>query len=154
MRKTLIPALVAGLIVLMASAAQAATRDLTDPTGDVMTATVNEDGEVSDYHREGGAEGDITFARIQHTATQVVVYMRYRQLSVPRQYAGYLYTIQGNNENLRSSRSTLDAPSPRARPSPSVSAVRAGCPTGSTTPPTRSRCASRAPACSRPSTCA
>ncbi len=86
-------------MVLMTPTAQAVTRDLVDPTGDVMTATVNDEGDVSNYHREGGAEGDITFARIQHTATQVVVYMRYRQLTVPRQYAGYVYTIQGNNKS-------------------------------------------------------
>jgi hypothetical protein len=97
-RRTLIPALVAGLIVVLAPAANATTKDLTDPSGDVMTATVDDDGNVSGYHREGGAEGDIVFARIQHTATQVVVYLRYRQLTVPRQYAGYYYEIEGNNK--------------------------------------------------------
>ena len=90
-------ALMAGLIVLMAPAAQAATRDLHDDAGDVMTAILDEEGNVSSYHREGGAEGDINFARIQHTATQVVVYLRYEQLTVPRQYAGYYYEIEGNN---------------------------------------------------------
>ncbi len=97
MRKLLIPALVAGLIALMAPAAQAATRDIPDPSGDVMTGVLNDNGDVSEYHREHGAEGDIVFTRIQHTATQVVVYLRYQQLSVPRQYAGFNYTIEGNN---------------------------------------------------------
>lgn len=90
-------ALVAGLIVLLAPTAQAATRDLHDDAGDVMTATVDDEGNVTAYHREGGAEGDINFARIQHTATHVVVYLRYEQLTVPRQYAGYQYEIEGNN---------------------------------------------------------
>ena len=100
MRRTLVPALVAGLVVLMAPAAHAATRDLTDDAGDVMTATINmaDDNETVTYHRQGGAEGDIVFARIQHTDTQVVMYLRYRQLSVPRQYAGFQYVIEGSNE--------------------------------------------------------
>jgi hypothetical protein len=97
MRKTLISALAAGLIVLTAPAAHATTRDVTDPAGDVMTATLNSDGDVVKYNREGGAEGDITFARIQHTATAVVVYLRYAQLSVPKQYASFQYDIVGNN---------------------------------------------------------
>ena len=84
--------------MLMAPAAHAATRDLTDDSGDVMTATVDEEGNITSYHREGGAEGDINFARIQHTATQVVVYLRYNQLTVPRQYAGFQYVIEGNND--------------------------------------------------------
>lgn len=95
-RKTLVSALTAGLVVLMAPAAHAATRDLTDPTGDVMTATADDDGNIT-YHREHGAEGDITFARIQHTATQVVVYLRYAQLSVPKQYGELDYELEGNN---------------------------------------------------------
>jgi hypothetical protein len=94
-RRTLITALVAGLIVLMAPQANADTRDLTDPAGDVMTLTMNDNGET--YHREGGAEGDIVFARVKHTATQVVLYLRYRQLTVPRQYTGFNYTVEGNN---------------------------------------------------------
>ena len=97
MRKALLAALVAGLTVLTAAAAHATTRDLRDPLGDVMTATVDSNGRIVRYNREGGAEGDITFARIQHTATQVVVYLRYQQLTVPRQYAGFQYAIEGNN---------------------------------------------------------
>jgi hypothetical protein len=96
-RKTLVSALAAGLVVLVSPAAHAATRDLTDPTGDVMTATVDSDGNVTKYNREHGAEDDITFARIQHTATQVVVYVRYAQLSVPKQYGEFQYTLEGNN---------------------------------------------------------
>jgi hypothetical protein len=96
-RKTLVSALAAGLVVLVSPAAHAATRDLTDPTGDVMTATVDSNGNVTKYNREHGAEGDITFARIQHTATQVVVYIRYAQLSVPKQYGEFSYLLEGNN---------------------------------------------------------
>jgi len=81
----------------MAPAAHADTRDLTDASGDVMTATMNDNLDDFTYHREGGAEGDIVFARVQHTATQVVMYMRYRQLSVPRQYAFFNYVVEGNN---------------------------------------------------------
>jgi hypothetical protein len=83
--------------MLVTPTAHAATRDLTDPSGDVMTATLDEDGEVVRYNREHGAEGDILFARIQHTATQVVVYLRYQQLTVPKQYAGFFYSFEGNN---------------------------------------------------------
>jgi len=97
MRRILVTALVAGLTILAAPAAHATTRDLTDALGDVMTATVDSNGQVVRYNREGGAEGDITFARIQHTATQVVVYVRYRQLTVPKQYGAFLYAIEGNN---------------------------------------------------------
>ncbi len=96
MRRTLITALVAGLIVLMALRADAATRDLIDPSRDVMTLTLDDDWNET-YNRDGGAEADIVFARIQHTATQVVMYTRYRQLSVPRQYASFQYTVEGNN---------------------------------------------------------
>jgi hypothetical protein len=99
-RRTIIAPLVAGLTVLLAPAANAATRDLTDPAGDVMTATLNDANGHVTYHREGGAEGDITFARIQHTATQVVMYMRYRQLTVPKQYASFQYVVEGNNGRL------------------------------------------------------
>jgi hypothetical protein len=99
-RKTLITALVAGLIAVMAPAAHAETRDLTDATGDVMTATLTDNSDDFTYHREGGAEGDIVFARIQHTATQVVMYMRYRQLSVPQQYGFFNYVLEGNNKRM------------------------------------------------------
>ena len=99
-RRTLIAALVAGLIVLVAPGAQAATRDLADASGDVMTATMGPDEESITYNRQGGAEGDIVFARIQHTATHVVMYMRYRQLSVPRQYAAFQYILEGNNDEF------------------------------------------------------
>jgi len=87
----------AGLTLLLTPAANAATIDLTDVSGDVMTATLDDDGDVSRYNREGGEEGDIVFARVQHTATQVVIYMRYNKLSVPTQYAGYVYALEGNN---------------------------------------------------------
>jgi hypothetical protein len=97
-RKLIAAGLAAGLTLLMAPAASATTRDLNDDAGDVMTATVDSQGKITQYNREGGAEGDITFARIQHTATAVVVYMRYRQLSVPKQYGGFSYTIEGNND--------------------------------------------------------
>lgn len=99
-RRTLLTAFVAGLIAVMAPAAHADTRDLTDASGDVMTATIDDNSEDFIYHREGGAEGDIVFARIQHTATQVVMYMRYRQLSVPRQYAFFNYVLEGNNKRM------------------------------------------------------
>lgn len=97
MRKILLPALVIGLVVLAAPAAQATTRDLTDPTGDVMTATVDAAGDIVKYNREGGAEGDIVFARIRHTATRVIVYVRYVQLTVPKQYGSFQYDVVGNN---------------------------------------------------------
>lgn len=96
MRRSLLPALAAGLILLAAPAAQAATLDVTDVTGDVMTAVLDSSDNVT-YHREHGAEGDITFARVQHTATQVVVYLRYTQLSVPRQYGVLDYMVEGSN---------------------------------------------------------
>ncbi len=99
MRKLLIPALAAGLIALMAPTAHATTRDLTDPAGDVMTATLKDNGDIT-YNREHGAEGDIVFTRIQHTATQVVVYLRYQQLTVPKQYANFEYGIEGNNDRF------------------------------------------------------
>ncbi len=86
--------------MLMAPGAHAATRDLVDPSGDVMTATMGYDEEDITYNRQGGAEGDIVFARIQHTATHVVMYMRYRQLSVPRQYAAFQYVLEGNNDEF------------------------------------------------------
>ena len=98
MRRILIPALASGLLlVLAAPSAQASTRDLRDVAGDVMTGTVNANGDIVRYNREGGAEADIVFARIQHTATQVVVYIRYRQFSVPKQYGALLYGFEGNN---------------------------------------------------------
>ena len=98
MRRILIPALASGLLlVLAAPSAQASTRDLSDVAGDVMTGTVNANGDIVSYNREGGAEADIVFARIQHTATQVVVYTRYRQFSVPKQYGELLYGFEGNN---------------------------------------------------------
>lgn len=99
-RKTVISALVAGLVVLMAPAAHADTLVLTDPAGDVMTATMNDNFDVVKYNREGGAEGDIVSARIQHTATQIVMFLRYRQLTVPRQYAMYQYVLEGNNHQM------------------------------------------------------
>jgi len=43
------------------------------------------------------AEGDIVFSRIQHTATAVVVYMRFRQLTVPKQYADFTLEFEGTN---------------------------------------------------------
>ena len=95
MRKTLLPAVVAGIILAAAAPATADTLDLTDVQGDVMTATMGDSGTT--YHREGGAEADIVFARVQHTARQVVVYLRFRQLSVPRQYGGFDYILEGNN---------------------------------------------------------
>ena len=36
-----------------------ATLDLTDVSGDVMTATLDDQGNVTKYNREGGEEGDI-----------------------------------------------------------------------------------------------
>lgn len=43
------------------------------------------------------AEGDIVFTRVRHTATAVVFYMRFRQLTVPKQYLEFRSTIEGNN---------------------------------------------------------
>lgn len=96
-RRPLLTALVTGLIILSAPAAHAATRDVSDASSDVMTATMSNDSDTITYNREGGAEGDIVFARVQHTATQVVMYLRYRQLTVPRQYAGFQFVVEGNN---------------------------------------------------------
>ena len=79
-----------------------------------MTATMNDDWNVK-YNREGGAEGDIVFARIQHTATQVVMYMRYRQLSVPRQYASFQYTSRATTTKRRSSASRPATPKPQGQ---------------------------------------
>ena len=95
MRKALVLTMAAALVALMGSTAQATIRDITDPAGDVVTAIADDDGNDT-YTREGGAEGDVVFARIQHTATQVVIYLRHRQLSVPVQYAGFRFEIQGN----------------------------------------------------------
>ncbi len=99
MRKILLPALVAGLTFAVAAPAGATILDITDDTGDVMTATITDSGTT--YHREGGAEGDINFARVQHSATQVLVYLRFEQLSVPRQYGGFDYILEGNNGQQR-----------------------------------------------------
>jgi hypothetical protein len=96
-RKTILAALSATLVLLAAPVAHADTRDLDDAVGDVMTATLQDNWEFK-YNREHGPEGDIVFARIQHTATQVVVYLRYAQLTVPmKQYAAYDYQLEGNN---------------------------------------------------------
>lgn len=101
MRKTLISAVVAGLVVLMApAAANATTKDITDPTGDVMTAVFNDQTGAITYHREHGAEGDITFARIQHTDKQIVVYLRYVQLSNNADEKMYSYQLEGNNHRM------------------------------------------------------
>lgn len=99
MRKTIVAVLAAGLVVLTAPVSTAATLDVHDPSGDVMTASEGADGHVSAYHREGGAEGDITFLRVQHTPSQVVVYVRYTQLSVPVQYGDFTYDLEGNNHH-------------------------------------------------------
>jgi hypothetical protein len=96
MRKTLVLVVVAGISLALAPTAQAATRDLTDPTGDVTAESWDSDGHMT-RSRDGGAELDVVFARIQHTATQVVVYTRYRQLTVPQQYGWFSYNFQGNN---------------------------------------------------------
>src|SRR5680860_80660 len=96
-RKTILAALSATL-VLAAPVAHADTRDLEDPLGDVMTATLQDNWEFK-YNREHGAEGDIVFARIQHTAKQVIVYLRYAQLTVPKQrFAYYSYQFEGTND--------------------------------------------------------
>jgi hypothetical protein len=99
MRKTLLLSLVAGMSLAMSAPATAATLDLSDVTGDVMTADVTDSGTT--YHREGGAEGDINFARVSHSATQVLVYLRFEKLSVPRQYGGFDYILEGNNGQER-----------------------------------------------------
>ncbi len=96
MRKTLVPLLLAGLSLSIAPAAQATIRDVTDPAGDVTVETWDASGNVT-RRRDAGAEVDVVFMRIQHTATQVVVYTRYRELSVPQQYGSFSYGFQGNN---------------------------------------------------------
>ena len=97
MRKFLVLTMTAALVVLMGSSAQATIRDITDPSGDVVRGTTNAEDEGDQLEPVSRAEGDIVFTRIQHTATAVVVYMRHRQLSVPKQYAGFSFTIEGNN---------------------------------------------------------
>jgi hypothetical protein len=95
MRKFLVLTMTAALVVLMGSSAQATIRDITDPSGDVVKVS---DGDPEDiFEPVSRAEGDIVFTRIQHTATAMVVYMRFRQLTVPKQYAAYEFTIIGNN---------------------------------------------------------
>lgn len=89
-------ATVAGTMALTVAPAQAATLDLSDPPGDVMKEVFRE-GWSDGRERWPGAEGDIVFARIKHTPTAVVVYLRHRQLSVPRQYGGFQFRLQGNN---------------------------------------------------------
>ena len=96
MRRTLALVVVAGLSLSIAPTAQAATRDLTDTSGDVTVESWDTDGDMT-RSRDGGAELDVVSARIQHTATQVVVHTRYRQLTVPRQYGWFSYDFQGNN---------------------------------------------------------
>jgi len=98
MRKTLVPLLLAGLgvSIAIAPAAQATTRDVSDPTGDVTVETWDASDQVT-RRRDAGAELDVVFMRVQHTATQVIVYTRYRALSVPQQYGSFSYGFQGNN---------------------------------------------------------
>src|SRR5680860_131248 len=97
-RKTILAALSATLVLLVVPVAHADTRDLEDPLGDVMTLTFQDNWELK-YNREHGVEGDIVFARIQHTAKQVVVYLRYAQLTVPKkQFASYEYLLEGTND--------------------------------------------------------
>jgi len=102
--------------MLLAPAAHAATVDLTDDSGDVMTATLQQNGDIR-YNREHGEEGDIVFARVQHTATQLVVYMRYLKLSVPTQDAGFEYRLEGNN----GSHAYIDLETRHAKPQGTVS---------------------------------
>ncbi len=105
MRKTLLPALIAGLVLALAGPAApagAAIRDIDDPAGDLMIATSSEDSpDGFTYERSDEADGDIILARVKHTATQVVLYVRYRELFVPRQYAGLEYGIEGTNGQVR-----------------------------------------------------
>ncbi len=106
-----------------------------------MTADMSESGTT--YHREGGAEGDINFARVQHSATQVLVYLRFEQLSVPKQYGGFDYILEGNNGVQRQ----ISVDTRKGKPQGDVTIpgrTASGCtarpPTGSTTRATPCRC--------------
>jgi hypothetical protein len=83
------------LALVGAAPANARILDYSDPAGDRMTETLLGSGAMT--HSRGGAEGDITFVRVSHTPTQVMVYLRFRKLSVPTQYAGAFFILEGNN---------------------------------------------------------
>ncbi len=97
MRKVLVLITTAVLVVLMGSSAQATIRDINDPAGDLVKVIEGDNGEAHHYERVSRAEGDIVFTRVQHTGTAVVFYMRFRQLTVPKQYADFIFRIYGNN---------------------------------------------------------
>ena len=95
MRKTILVAMATSLL-MMGSPASATIRDVTDPAGDVMKATNHAHSDPT-YSPDPRAERDIVFTRVRHTQTQILIYLRLREASVPRQYADYAYWIVGNN---------------------------------------------------------
>lgn len=101
MRTTILPAVVAALLsVLVAAPASADFLDLHDATGDVRVVELDDNFDLTSKPSDT-ADGDIEFARFQHTPTQAVLYVRYRELYVPKQYAGLYYGIEGTNGVVR-----------------------------------------------------
>jgi hypothetical protein len=94
MRKALLALALAASSLAVVAPARAKILDYSDVAGDRMTETMTQSGIT---HQRGGDEGDITFVRVSHTDTQVLVYLRFRKLSVPQQYAGVFFVLEGNN---------------------------------------------------------
>lgn len=103
MRKILLPALLASVVLALAGPADAAVRDIHDPAGDLMIATSSQDSpDGFTYEQSDDPNGDIVRARIKHTRTSVVLITRYRELLVPESFAGLEYRVIGNNGTRRS----------------------------------------------------
>jgi hypothetical protein len=105
MRKILLPTLVVGLLtVLLGGPAHADALGFRDATGDLMVAKVTDQSAETggfEYAGSSSPNGDIISSRYEHTRKSVVLYVRYREIYLPKQMSGWYFHLVGSNKFAR-----------------------------------------------------
>lgn len=102
MRKTLLSALVAGILTtLVAGPASADAHQFTDPARDLMVARFDDTDESVTYEHTSSPNGDIILSRFEHSRDAVTLYVRYREIYVPKQINGWYFRVEGSNRVAR-----------------------------------------------------
>jgi hypothetical protein len=104
-RKSLFLALAAGLLTtVMTAPAHADSAAYRDTTNDVQVLRFDEqtDFDHPAYSPSSTPNGDVVVSRFTHDRDAVTLYVRYREIYVPRLASSWLFDLQGSNHRRRS----------------------------------------------------
>jgi hypothetical protein len=100
-RKTILAALVGGLLTLLvAGPASADALGFRDATGDVRVAQLDGDFNLT-YKNSSTPNGDVLTSRYEHAGDRVTLYVRYREIYLPRLASGWSFQVVGSNHVVR-----------------------------------------------------